>query len=531
MSIEATDVTSQHGMVTSDNPIASRVGRETLRGGGNAIDAAVSAALALCVVKPSSNGIAGYGGCMVIYLSDEKRVLAVDYNCRAPEAATPDMYELEEGWEACGPGQHPVVVEKKNFVGPLAVSVPGTVAGLFLAESKFGRLGWASVIEPALKLAAEGFEVWPGLHENLKGFAEGTDAESAAAFFPDGYIPADGETWVQPDLAALLGVLAGDPRALYHREPARRIVERVRAMGGILSEEDMAEYQADCLEPLVLEYRGCHIHASHGLTGSPTALETLATLESLHANPYSRDDAAFWGDLADTLTLTWQDRFAFLGDVPGIKEKIRELISTENAEKLAGLVRSGKVKTIPISECRSTNTAHLSTCDSDRNMVALTQTHGAGWGSRVGIPGLGIVVGHGMSRFDPRPGRANSVGPGKSVLHNMSPLILVRDGKPVGAIGMPGGRTIPSVLTQLVVDLVDFGMTPCEMLSRPRIYTEGGVIQVTEDLPDGAREGIERRGHELRELNAIGGLASGLIVRDGAIIGSAQAGPDASLGM
>ncbi len=164
-------------------------------------------------------------------------------------------------------------------------------------------------------------------------------------------------------------------------------------------------------------------------------------------------------------------------------------------------------------------------------MVALTQTHGAGWGSRVGIPGLGIVVGHGMSRFDPRPGRANSVGPGKSVLHNMSPLILLRDGEPVAAIGMPGGRTIPSVVTQFVVDLVDFGMTPGEMLSRPRIHTEGSWIQITDDLPDCARQEIERRGRQLKELNAIGGLASGLIVRDGAVIGSAQAGPAASQGV
>jgi len=531
MSIEAVDVIAEQGMVTSTNPLASPAGREMLLSGGNAVDAAVATALALCVVQPSSNGIAGYGGCMVIYLANERRVVAIDYNCRAPRAVTPDMYELAEESEPVSWNQFPPVVDRKNTFGPLAVSVPGTIAGLSLAEKKYGRLGWRRVLEPAMKLAADGFEVYDTLPENIQRFADNTDPESAQAFFPDGRTPEAGETWVQPDLAKLLEVLADDPDALYHGKPARRIAKRVRSMGGIITEKDMADMRAEVSEPLTLEYKGVRLNASPGVTGSPTALQALAILAKLHPERYDPNDPEHWGDLAGALTLAWRDRLTVLGDVPGIQEKIRGLLSEEYAASLAELVRTGKIGSAPGDVDIAKETIHCSACDADRNMVALTQTHGGGWGSRVAVPGLGIVLGHGMSRFDPRPGLPNSPGPWKSPLHNMSPLILTVDGKLVGCVGLPGGRTIPSLIPQFVIGLVDFGMTPGEMLSRPRIHTEGAEIRVTEDVPEMARNAIEVRGHELKDVNALGGMASGILVKRGRIIASAQAGPEASLGI
>jgi len=531
MSINAIDVIGMHGMVTSCNPIASRVGREILRHGGNAVDAAVATALALCVAQPSSNGIGGYGGTMVIYLADEKRVTVVDYNCRAPRAATPDMFELKDGWEACNRGQMPPVVDHANFYGPMACSVPGTVGGLSLAANRFGRLGWAKDIEPAIRLASDGFEVYPGLHANFHGFADNTDPESRAAMFPDGYIPKDGELWIQPALAALLEVLRDDPQAFYTGEPARMIADRVQSMGGILTNQDMADYQASVLNPFVLEYKGTQINASSSLCGGPTMMEALAVLQKLHPDPCSIDEPGFWGDLAGVLTLAWQDRFRYIGDNPGIQEKLIELFSDEHAESLAKIVRSGKVEPYPTPPELHMETVHLCTCDSDRNMVSLTETHGAGWGARVGIPGLGIVIGHGMSRFDPRPDHPNCPGPYKKCMHNMSPVILVKDGKPAGAFGLPGGRTIPSVMTHFLVSLIEFGCTPAEMLNRPRIHTEGGIMMVTNDLSMSARKEIEGMGLEIRAQEGIGGSASGLIVGEERIVGSAQAGTEASLGL
>ena len=531
MSINAVDAIGLHGMVASCNPIASRVGREILRQGGNAIDAAVATALALCVAQPSSNGIGGYGGTMVIYLADAKRVTVVDYNCRAPRASTPDMFRLKDGWEANNPGQMPAVVDLANFHGPMACSVPGTVGGLSLAANRFGRLGWAKDIEPAIALAEEGFEVYPGLNANFRGFADNTDPESKATYFPDGYLPEDGELWRQPDLAALLEVLRDDPQALYTGEPARMIADRVQSMGGIVTRQDMADYQASVLDPLVLEYKGTQINASSSLCGGPTMLEALAILQKLRPEPYSPDEPGFWGDFAGALTLAWKDRFAFIGDLPGIDKKLIELFSDEHAESLAKIVRSGKVEPYPTPPSFHMETVHLCTCDSDRNMVSLTETHGAGWGSRVGIPGLGIVIGHGMSRFDPRPDHPNCPGPYKKCMHNMGPVILLKDGHPAGAIGMPGGRTIPSVMTHFLVGIIDFGCTPAEMLNRPRIHTEGGIMTVTNDLPMSARKEIEGMGLQIRAQAGIGGSASGLIVGEERIIGSAQAGVEAALGL
>jgi len=524
------DTIGLHGMVTSCNPIASRVGMEILRQGGNAVDAAVASALALCVAQPSSNGIGGYGGTMVIYLADEKRVTVIDYNCRAPKAATPDMYQLAPGWEAKNPGQMPAVVDHANFYGPMACSVPGTVGGLSLAANQFGRLGWARDIEPAIALASEGFEVYPGLNANFHGFADNTDPISREAVFPGDYVPEDGELWRQPDLAALLEALRDDPQAFYTGEPARMIADRVQSMGGILTRQDMADCQASLLDPVALEYKGTMVCASSAVSAGPTILEALAILQKLHPEPWLPDEPGFWRDLAGALTLAWKDRFAYIGDVPGIDEKMKELFSQEHAERLAETVRSGKVEPYPTPPELHMETVHLNTCDSDRNMVSLTQTHGAGWGTRFGIPGLGIVIGHGMSRFDPRPDHPNCPGPYKKCMHNMGPVILVKDGKPAGAIGLPGGRTIPSVVTHFVVGLIDFGCTPAEMLDRPRIHTEGGIMTVRKDLPTSARKEIEGMGLRIQTMNAIGGSASGFIVGEERIIGAAQAGAEAALG-
>ncbi len=206
-------------------------------------------------------------------------------------------------------------------------------------------------------------------------------------------------------------------------------------------------------------------------------------------------------------------------------------MSEGHAGRLAGLIRSGRIHKAPVTPDSSTETVHLNTCDADRNMVALTQTHGGGYGSRVAVPGLGIVLNHGMSRFDPRPGRPNSIGPGKKVLNNTSPLIMTFDDRPMAAIGLPGGRMIPSVIANFVVGLADFGMTPGEVIGRPRIHTIGGAVLATRDLPEAARNAIEARGHHLEDVDGVAGLASGVLVGTDRIVGAAQAGPEAAAGI
>ena len=517
-------------MVTSDNPLASRVGLDIMRAGGNAVDMAVATALALCVVKPSSNGIGGYGGTMVICMAGTGEVASIDYNTRAPMAASEDMFEPVLPAENTNVGGFGGVEDRRNMFGPLAVSVPGTVAGLSLAAQRFGRLGWSKLVQPAVNLAADGFTVWPGLSANIKGLIDNADPESAAAFLPDGLIPADGETLRLPDLANLLKALADDPASFYRGKPARMIAERVRAMGGILTEEDMARFAVEVSEPLSLDYRGHRVYACTGVAGSPTALQVMAVMQMLHPDPCSPEDPAYWGDLADTLVLSWHDRLSLLGDVPGLGDLIARLMSPEYAETLASRVRAGGIARTQEGFDSTKCTVHVNACDADRNMVSLTQTHGGGYGSRVVVPGLGIVLGHGMSRFNPAAGHPNSPGPWKQPLHNMTPMIITRDGRPVASIGLPGGRTIPSLLPQFVADIVDWGMTAAGQLSFPRIHTQGGPIQHTVDLPESAKSAMADRGHELVQVEAIGGIASSIVIEDGAICGASLGGENAALG-
>lgn len=530
MGIQAVDVTSKQGVVCSTQDLASRAGREILLAGGNAIDAAVATGLALCIVQPSSNGIAGYGGCMVVYLAGEKRVVSIDYNAFAPRASREDMFEIDSNG-AGNWGEFPPVVNKANNFGPMAVSVPGTIAGLHLAEKSYGKLGWAKVCEPAIKLARDGFTVYESLPENIARFTETTDAESVLALFPDGRIPQVGETWIQADLANLIEVLAADPDSIYTGDVASKIADRVQSAGGILTEQDMADYRCEITEPIMLDYRGVRVHAPVGVTGIPCTFETLAILEQL--SPSKRaDDPAYRADYADALTLAWRDRIAYHGDVPGIMDKFRELMSPGHASEMADIIRAGKVKSPGGAIDPLKETIHLTTCDSDRNMVSLTQTHGGGWGTRFAVPGLGLVIGHGMSRFDPRPGLPNSAGPYKQPLNNMSPVILTMGGELWGSVGLPGGRMIPAVVAGAIVGLVDLGMTPAQAIMNPRIHTEGGAIAYTDDVPQKSLDEITSRGHVLKEQpQSVGGNVSIILLDGDGLIASAQAGGDASLGV
>jgi gamma-glutamyltranspeptidase / glutathione hydrolase len=524
-----TDAVGHKGMVTSTDVLASRAGREILLAGGNAVDAAVATALALCVTHQSGTGLAGYGGAMVIYLAHERRVVGIDYNCRAPRAAREDMYKIAASAMA-DDEDFPPVVGKANFWGPQAVSVPGTVAGLSLAAHKYGKLGWAKCVHPALKLASDGFPVSPGVSDSLRSLARRADAESVHTLLPDGRVPQAGERWVQKDLAKLLEMLAADPDSFYRGDIGHKIAVRVKSAGGILTEQDMADYHCGISEPLTLDYKGVRLHASAGMGGNSCALETLAIMRKLSASRYKPGDRKYWGDFGDALTLAWHDRLRYVGDVPGIDHKIRQLISDAYASELAKIVRSGKVPKGPGGADPLKETVHLSTCDADHNVVSLTQTQGNAWGSEFGVPGLGIMIGHGMSRFDPRPGLPNSPGSWKQPLHNMSPLVLTKDGKPFGTVGLPGGRMIPSVVAGFVMDLVDFGMTPVQAISAPRIHTEGGPISYTRSLPQAALDEIRGRGHKLSRPKSIGGQASVIKIDGDRILGSAQA-VDAALGI
>jgi gamma-glutamyltranspeptidase/glutathione hydrolase len=457
------------GLVTGQ-PHAAKAGMDILAAGGNAVDAAVAAALAAGVAAVSSCGIGGYGGHLVIAFPSGKTT-AIDFNTTAPAAARPDMFPLDERGQVKG---------QVNTYGWLAASVPGTLAGLQLALNRYGTLPLVKVLQPAIRLARDGFEVSRSLAGVIKAAAGRlkNDPGSARLLFKNGEPLREGDTLRNPDLAALLEKLAGDNsvRAFYRGEIARRIAAAFKQNGGLVTADDLAAYQAREVEPLQFTWRGRTIVTAPLTAGGLTVLQALATLRALGWE--GGGDKATHARL-EALRLAWHDRLTLLGDPEKVEVPVARLLSKAYAEQSAERVGKAVKEQKPVpgaSDGRSTGgTTHLCAADGKGLMVALTLTHGGSFGACVAVDGLGLLLGHGMSRFDPRPRRPNSPGPGKRPLHNMCPTMVLQDGRPVAALGAIGGRRIPNALFDVLVNLVGLRRSLSDAVQAPRMHTEGGL--------------------------------------------------------
>lgn len=503
--------------VAAMDSFAAKAGIEVLRKGGNAVDAAVAAALVECVVQPQNIGIGGYGGAMLIYLADQRRVVSIDFDSVAPMAASEDMYQVDPSateWQLES-GTAPVV-GRVNEYGCLSVSVPGNVAGLALALRKYGTMSWADVSGPAIALAEEGFPVYPGLAWAIGKFCEHADETSIRAFLPDGTAPGEGEVLVQRDLAELLMKLSDDgPEAFYAPELAGRIVEQVRRGGGVLQLEDFARFAPTESEPIPVPCGECNVCTPGLPAGGLTALQIARTMHAIGFEPGDYTSGRYHHLLIEVSKLAWLDRIRLLGDPLHVDDPTDALLSADYAAKLASRVME---LTAPDGAAGAlsgeSHTAHIVTADSHRNMVSLTATQGATFGSCVVVDGLGLVLGHGMSRFDPVPGRPNSVASGKRMLHNMSPMMLVRNGAASCVFGLPGGRRIVNVAAQMALGFTMFGMTPAEAVLAPRVHTEGREpVAVSDSLPAEVARFLESSGHQLQPTDRpIGGPASAIVL-------------------
>ena len=439
-------IESRHGMVASQHYEASRVGARVLAEGGNAVDAAVAAGLAIGVVEPWMSGLGG-GGHMLVYLAAEDRAYDVDFGMRAPRALDPDDYPLDGGTDADLFGW-PSVREGRNVVGPHSFAVPGVVAGMAAALDRFGTRGWAESLAPAIALARRGLIAdWyttlriaaaaPGLRDY---------AGSARVYLPGGQVPA-GE-WGGPvpriglgRLGATLEHLAGaGPRDFYAGRIAERIAADVASLGGSLDAGDLAEYEAGIVPAETFGYRDARVLAATDLTGAPTLRRTLALLAE-RTTPGAAPDADMYAGYAGSLLDAYAERLASLGD-----------------DGEAG---------------GSTSTTHLSVVDADGNMVALTQTLLSVFGSKVVLPETGILMNNGIMWFDPRPGRPNSIAPGRRPLTNMCPTVVDTGRGARVAVGASGGRRIMPAVMQLISFLVDFPMGIEEACHYPRLDVSG----------------------------------------------------------
>ncbi len=452
-------------------PEGAESGRRVLADGGNAVDAAVAAALVSGVVAVSQCGIGGYGGHMVIAWPEGK-VTAIDFNSAAPAAAREDMYPLDARGR---------VVGAVNQFGWLAAGVPGTLAGLQLALDKFGSRPLAQLIEPAIRFARDGFPLPGGTAQAIRSFAAqfARDSGSAALFLPDGEPLAAGAIYRNPRLAAMLESLARDNSvaAFYRGAIARQIADEFQKRGGLVTEADLASYQAREVRPLSLDWSGMTLHTAPLTAGGLSVLQALATLKALQWERWDQHDPKTPHARIEALRLAWNDRLALLGDPEATAVPSERLLSAQYASASADRVRRALDKRTLIpggTDGRTADgTVHLTAVDSKGMMVALTLTHGGGFGARVTVESLGLILGHGMSRFEPKPGHPNSPRAGRRPLDNMCPTIICRDSRPVVALGATGGRRIPNTMCDVLAQLVGHGRSLTEAYAAPRLHTEG----------------------------------------------------------
>jgi gamma-glutamyltranspeptidase / glutathione hydrolase len=471
-------------------------GMEILAAGGNAVDAVVASALAAGVVALPSCGIGGYGGHMIIGTSDGK-LSAIDFNSTAPAAARPDMFPVD------GKGN---VKDKVNSVGWLAAGVPGTLAGLQLALDRHGSQPFARVVQPAIRLARNGFEVPVSFKLWLDPAAaqRKPDPASVRLFMPNGKLLKKGDTFRNPQLADLLQKLAesGSVEPFYRGDVARTIAEQFKKNGGIVTEQDLNDYHALEQTPYTRGYLGHTIATAPLTAGGLTVLQVFAALAALDWHEMPKGSPTKFQAMVEALRIAWGDRLRWFGDPKFVDVPIERLLSDKYAKESAQQIKQAVAEKRPAAVTTDGRTAggtvSLSAVDAQGNMAVITLTHGDGFGARVTVDGLGLLLGHGMSRFEPMPGKLNSIAPGKRPLDNMCPSIVLQGGRPAVALGGVGGRRIPNAVFQTLLQLLANGQDLNAAVHSPRIHTEGGLdLHVERGIPKADVDYMRQIGYKI----------------------------------
>ncbi len=508
------------GTVVGPHPRTAKAGFDMLLAGGNAVDAAVAAAFAEGVVEPSHNGIAGYGGCMLIYRKKTKDVVAIDYNTAAPAAASEDMFTIENAPDVPAGYRVPGRV---NVHGPLSIGVPGVVAGLCIALKQYGSLALTDVLRPAINSARYGYAPNRANRGGIAGNAERWKRdfpETARVFLKNGRPPKQGETLTNPELARTLEIIAeGGHTAFYEGKIAETITNHIHELGGILTLNDLKQYRPLITQPYEILYRGYSVHTAPLGAGGLTTLQMLRLVEAYDVAEMSLIERFHL--FAEAMKIAWVERLRKYGDPNfvdiDIDEELSDGFTMQLSKKLSAGLKSpqrGEIVYYEPMHC----TSHISTADVEGNMVSLTQTHGGGFGSMVTVPGTGLLFGHGVGRFEPRPGYANSIGPGKRPLHNMAPCLATHDGMPFATYGIPGGRTIPNNQLNISVSLMDLEMSAQAALDAPRFHSDGAEpIQVETRAGEDTLVGLRELGHEITASGGIGGPGHVIRLWDGGV--------------
>jgi len=510
------------GMVVSNHPLASSAGAEMLAAGGNAIDAAIATLFTLTVVEPMMVGIIG-GGMAHIRLADGSHRF-IDGQSTVPSVVKPDTYKSKPG------SAHNVfdTVGDENLNGPKAVAVPGSLKAWCETLERFGTMGLADVMQPAIKHASLGYAATPYLHECITDSADEMrkDRPISAIYLPDGAPLKPGERVVQAEYAETLKHIAQHGAAALYSGPLGDIlVDYMKKNGGFITRDDLANYKTVERAPIRADYRGWEIlgpppPAASGvhiaqmlniLEGYDIAAKGFGTAETIHL-------------LAEVLKIAFADRAAASGDPDYIKVPVQRLTSKEYARERRDAIDVARAQkwSAGVSQLEGAHTTHMTAADAMGNVVATTQTINNLFGAKILIPGLGTEPNNYMNLYDPRPGHALSLAPGKRVTTSMSPMMALRNGKLVYALGLPGGKRIfPSAL-QALINLIDHGMSLQEAVEAPRVWTEGNALEVEFAVPDAVRGKLAAWGHKVAAVPTVaGGMNAIQFGDDGMLTGAA----------
>ena len=546
--VRADEVFRTHVVVCQEGE-AAEAGREVMRRGGNAVDAAVATAFALAVTHPAAGNIGG-GGFIVAYLAGSKEVVTVDFREIAPKASTPTMY--------LGPNGLP---KPGHRAGATAAGVPGTVRGLGLAHAKWGKALWADLVRPASKLARDGFKASQTLASSLNGQLfprQNHDGEavpedlgpqgdrladfaaSVAAFKkPDGSRWREGDLLVQRDLADTLDRIADrGPDEFYAGATAKKVVAHMEKLGGLISLDDLAGYEAKDRPPIHGTYKGYDVYGmGPPASGGILVVQMLNILERYDLKADGPRSPRTVHRVAEAMRRGFYNRATAIADPDFVQVPVERLISKSYADEMARSIGDRATPSVslapfPILTPEGTHTTHLSTLDGRGNAVALTYTLEEGYGSKSVVEGAGFLLNNEMGDFNLVPGRTeasgrigttpNLIAPGKRMLSSQSPTIAMKDGKVRLITGSPGGRTIPNTTLWVVLNVLEFGLIPREAVDAPRTHhpwfpdvlnLEGQAWEA------GTREALAAMGHKLR-IGGIQGDAHSIVVDpDGSIHG------------
>lgn len=515
------DDNGENGVVSSAHYDASKVGVEIIKQGGNAIDAAVAVGFALSACEPYHSGIGG-GGFMTMRFAETGEVVFLDFREKASMVANADTWPKDEN------GKY---IKYNNMVGGPSVAIPGEVKGLLYALENYGTMSREQVINPAIKIARDGFVVGPAFSDTLKDYYSFYNKcpETLEIFYNDGLPYETGDLYKNGDLAKSLEIIRDKGEdGFYKGDIAESIVSSVQECGGILTLGDLENYEITVREPVVGSYRGYDIISSPpSSSGGTHIIQILNILENFDIASLEVNSPEYIHLFSEAMKMAFADRAKYMGDTAFLEVPLSGLVDKAYAKELSKKIDMNKSLEYEAGNpwiYESKNTTHYSIMDKDGNMVSVTKT--INFGSGVTAEGTGIMLNNEMADFDTGEGKANSIEPNKIPLSSMSPTIVLKNGKPFMVVGSPGGTRIITTVAQVISKVIDHGMDIQEAIDSPRFFDGYGEIKLETRIYPETVSKLEKLGHKVtptRDWDSyFGGVHAVVMQEDGTIRGGAD---------